>query len=356
MASTQQVKYVDLEGQWSAEKQDLIDVIDRVMSTGVYVGGTEIEQFENAICEYTGAKHCIALNSGTDALVCSMLALGLKPEDEVITPPNSFVASTSSVAHIGCIPVFADVLDDQSIDPDKIRSAITDKTKAIMAVHLTGRMAQMDKICQIADENNLFVIEDAAQSIGSKYKGVQSGRYGHTGCFSTHPLKNLNACGDGGFVITDDEAVSKIICRMRNHGLVDRNNVETFGYVSRMDAIQAAILRFRLENIDEVLAKRRHNAFLYKQLLDPRFVYWPAENEDYFDTYHTFVIQVAHRDRLKDHLNNFGIQTAIHYPIPIHHQPPARKYVKDNISFPVTERQANEILTLPINQFCPSER
>ena len=198
------IRYVELGNHWSLERNDLLPIVDKVMSAGIFVGGEAVQQFEQDVCNYTGAEHCISLNSGTDALVCSMIALGVRPGDEVITPPNSFVASTASIAHIRAVPVFADVLPDQSIDPKKIYKAITKKTKAIMAVHLTGRMARMDEINAIAKEHGLIVIEDAAQSIGSSFNGVMSGRYGDAGCFSTHPLKNLNACGDGGFVITNN--------------------------------------------------------------------------------------------------------------------------------------------------------
>jgi len=346
-----EIQYINLGNHWKKEKEDLLPIIDEIMSKGVFVGGQQIEDFENAICAYTGATYCVALNSGTDALICSLVSLGIGPGDEVITPPNSFIASTSSIVHVRAKPVFVDVLPDQSIDPEQIKSAITEKTKAIMPVHLTGRMARMDEIKIIAKSHGLPIIEDSAQSIGSCYNGKMSGRFGDLGCFSTHPLKNLNACGDGGFVITNNKALASKIKSMRNHGLVDRNTVEKFGYVSRMDTLQAGILEYRLKHLNSVIEKRRCNADLYKRNLDTNHIYIPEENSKYFDTFHTFVIQVEKRDKLADYLKNRGIQTAVHYPIPIHLQPATKSLGYGLGDFPVAEKQAENILTLPINQF-----
>ncbi len=345
------LKYVSLDAQWHSERSDLLDIIESVLSSGNYIGGETVEAFETRVAKVCGVQHAVALNSGTDALVCSMHALGIRPGDEVITPPNSFIASTASIVHLGAVPVFVDVLDDQSIDASLIAKRITSKTRAIMPVHLTGRMADMQAVNEIADLHNLFVIEDAAQSIGSKVDERLSGSWGHVGCFSTHPLKNLNACGDGGFVTTNDEDVAKKIKLMRNHGMADRNTVETFGYVSRLDAIQAAILNYRIEHLDEVTLRRRANAERYRSLLNENYVLCPAENSRFFDTFHTFVIQVSRRDELQNFLLKNGVQTAIHYPVPIHLQPAAAGLGYQFGDFPKTEFQSKRILTLPINQF-----
>jgi dTDP-4-amino-4,6-dideoxygalactose transaminase len=350
------ISYVDLSNHWKYEKQELLKIIDEVMTNGMFVGGAIIEEFEKKVADYIGVKNCVALNSGTDALVCAMIGFNIRPGDEVITPPNSFIASTAAIAHIRAVPVFADVLPDQTIDPEKIRMAITDKTKAIMPVHLTGRMCRMDEINAIAKEHGLVVIEDAAQSIGSKFNGVMSGAASDIGCFSAHPLKNLNACGDGGFAVTNDDAVAARIKSMRNHGLVDRNTVEEFGYVSRMDTIQAAILNYRIDHLDDVITKRRSNAMLYRELLDPSHVYMPDESKEYFNTFHTFVIQVDQRDELAAYLSDHGIQTAIHYPVPIHLQPAAKRLGHGLGDFEATETQSKRILTLPINQFITEEQ
>ena len=344
------VPYVNLQEQWLAERDFLLPIIEEVLSSGSLIGGDAVLAFEEKLSRFCGVEHCVALNSGTDALVCGLHALGIGQGDEVITPPNSFVASTSSIVHVGATPVFVDVTEDQSIDTDKIEAAITKNTRAIMPVHLTGRVNGMDKIKKIADQYNLKVIEDAAQSIGSKFDGQSSGTIGDIGCFSAHPLKNLNACGDAGYLITDDFDIARKVRLMRNHGMLDRNTVEFFGHVSRMDTMQAAILSARLDRLDALIDKRRANAKLYDRFLDDAHIFYPKRSERIFDTFHTYVIQVSKRDELAKFLQNRGIQTAIHYPVPIHLQPAAKKFNKPRGSFPVAETQAEKILSLPINQ------
>ena len=355
MSEMRTIEYVDLAQQWNSERKELLLVIDKVLSEGMWVGGSAIKHFENLICNYTGAKHCVALNSGTDALVCALAASGIKAGDEVITPPNSFIASTSAISHLNALPVFVDVLDDQSIDPNLVSKAITSKTKAIMPVHLTGRMSDMAQLKSIAEKFDIKLIEDAAQSIGSTYQNIQAGRFGDVGCFSTHPLKNLNACGDGGFIISDNGEIANKIRKMRNHGMVDRETVESFGYVSRMDTIQAAILSYRINNLDKVIKKRRSNAMIYIKELDKDYVYFPEDEDMRYSTFHTFVIQVDNRDSLRKYLEKNGIKTAIHYPIPIHLQPAAKYLRFEKGDFIKTEEQAGRILSLPINQFLSSE-
>lgn len=345
------IPYVNLVAQWENERDELLPIIDRVLASGQYIGGPIVEEFEKRAAALCGTKHCIALNSGTDALVCGLVAMGVRRGDEIITPPNSFVASTAAITHIGATPVFVDVLPDQNIDPSKIEAAITSKTKVIMPVHLTGRMARMDEIKAIADRHQLQIIEDGAQSIGSMYNNIPSGKWGKIGCFSAHPLKNLNACGDGGFLVTDDDDIASQTRLMRNHGLVDRNTVQLFGSVSRLDTLQAAILNYRIQKLAIVTEKRRRNADLYRKLIDSSKVFIPEEIIAEFNTYHTFVIQVSKRDQLKKQLEEVGIETGIHYPIPIHLQPAAQKLGYKSGDFPVTEKQAEEILTLPVNQF-----
>ena len=346
-----EIPYVNLKAQWESEKSELLPIIESVISSGTYVGGDVVDGFEDAVAKYLGVPHCVALNSGTDALVLGLVALGVKRGDEVITPPNSFIASTAAVTHLGATPVFVDVLPSQSIDPNLVEKAITDKTKAIMPVHLGGRVVDMDRICEIARENNIAVIEDAAQSIGSTFNGQFSGTFGEVGCFSTHPLKNLNAIGDGGFVTFRDEEMANKVKKLRSHGLVDRNSVEEFGFVSRLDAIQAAILTFRLKRLEQVISRRRKNAALYRAQLDSSYVFIPEDDQRERNSYHTFVIQVERRDELAKHLTARGIGTAIHYPVPIHMQPASKSLGYAFGQFPVTEKQSKRILTLPINQF-----
>ena len=352
------VPYVSLTGQWTRERGALLPIIERVLQSGKYIGGIEVELFEENAAKLCQTKHCVALNSGTDALVCGLITLGVKRGDEVITPPNSFVASTAAIVHIGAKPVFVDVLEDQNIDPAKLEAAISKNTRAIMPVHLTGRMARMDEIKSIADRHGIPIIEDGAQAIGSKYQQIPSGKWGKVGCFSTHPLKNLNACGDGGFLVTDDDLIASKVRAMRTHGFkqhpdgsTDKYIDEQFGYVSRMDTLQAAILSFRISELETVIAQRQRNAEHYCQILDPDTITFPKNQAGEFNSYHTFVIQVDRRDALREHLKQAGIETGIHYPIPIHLQPASKNLGFPKGSLPTTERQATRILTLPIHQF-----
>lgn len=344
------IPYVDIGTQFAQERDDLMPIIEEILASGMYVGGPWNDKLEVALAERCGTKHAVALNSGTDALILSLAALGIGAGDEVITPPNSFVASTAVIAHVGATPVFADVLPDQNIDPAEIEKKITPKTKAIMPVHLTGRVADMGPIQEIAERHGLAVIEDAAQSIGSLYDGKPSGALGDAGCFSAHPLKNLNACGDAGFLTTDRDDIADYARLYRNHGLVDRNTVAKFGSVSRMDQIQAAILHYRLGKMDDLIERRRNNAALYRELLDPALAFSPPCRDIEFNSFHTFVIQVDHRDALQAHLSSLGIGTAIHYPVPIHLQPAAAYLGHKAGDFPVTELQSERIITLPIHQ------
>ena len=219
-----------------------------------------------------------------------------------------------------------------------------------MPVHLTGRMCDMDPIIKIAKRNNLVVVEDAAQAIGSKYKGRPSGSIGDIGCFSTHPLKNLNGCGDGGFLTTNDENIYLEAITLRNHGMVSRNVVDKYGYVSRMDNIQAAILNYRLGKLDSIIQKRRKNAKAYFEGIKGSSINLLEEKDFEYNTYHTFVIQTKQRDKLKEYLSINGVETAIHYPIPIHMQPASKHLGYKGGDFPIAEKQAQHIITLPINQ------
>tara|TARA_B100001146_G_scaffold214427_1_gene215681 strand:- start:236 stop:1333 length:1098 start_codon:yes stop_codon:yes gene_type:complete len=345
------IPYVNLSLQWQQEKKELLPLIDQVLSKGQFVGGEEVEIFEHNISKLCESNFGVSFNSGTDALMVGLHLLGVGPGDEVITPPNSFIASTSAITHLGAIPIFVDVLRDQNIDPSKIEKAITKKTKAIMPVHLTGRMCRMDEIITIANKYSIPVIEDAAQAIGSQYKGHISGSISEVGCFSGHPLKNLNAFGDAGFLITNNKDLAESAKLMSNHGLKNRDEVNSFGFVSRLDTLQAAILNYHLKNLDKVISKRRENALVYIENLDSSNVYFNDFQEEYFDTYHTFVIQVDRRDELKEFLESKGIGSSIHYPIPIHLQPASAKFNLKEGSFPITETQAKKILTLPINQY-----
>lgn len=344
------IPYINFSLQWEKEKKSLGPIIDNVLEKGNFVGGEEIKTFEKNISKICKVKHTVALNSGSDALTLGLYLLGVKRGDEVITPPNSFIASTSTILHIGAKPVFVDVLKDQNINPDLIEKAITKKTRAIMPVHLTGRIAEMNEILRISKKYGIPVIEDAAQSINSEYFGKRSGSFGEIGCFSAHPLKNLNAIGDAGFITTNNYSFYKKAIAMRNHGLTNRNLVKKFGFLSRMDVIQAAILNYRIKNLNQTISKRRKNAKFYLQNLDRKNYTLIDEKSYQFNTYHTFVIQTKRREKLIKFLKSKGIETAIHYPRPIHLQPAAKYLGYKKGSFPETEKQSKIILTLPIHQ------
>lgn len=352
---TSRIPYVDLAAQFRDDESDLLPIIADVLRSGDYIGGHIVENLEKSIAQYCGASFCKALNSGTDALLLALMAIGVGEGDEVITQSNSFVASAAAIVEAGATPVFADVCADQSIDPESIRSKITSKTKAIIPVHLTGRISDFDEIQRLADEYGLYLIEDAAQAFGSAYRGRRAGSLGHIAAFSAHPLKNLNACGDAGFVVTDNQEWDQFISLRRNHGLVDRETVALVGTVSRMDVLQAAILQYRLSKVDDVIAKRRRHASIYFDAIDPTVARLPLQKQGVFDSYHTFVIQVERRDELKNFLASRGIGTAIHYPVPIHMQKPYSRYIADFDCLPETQHQAGRILTLPIHQNLSSD-
>lgn len=345
------IPYVNLKAQYAAEKDEIHAAVERVFSRGDFIGGDAVAEFEAKLATRFSFEHVVALNSGTDALMLAMLAFGIGRGDEVITQSNSFVASAATIVQVGAKPVFVDVKPDQLIDPAKIEAAITPRTKAIMPVHLTGRVCDMPAIQEIADRHGLKIVEDAAQSIGSTLLDRQAGAWGDAAGFSLHPLKNLNAAGDAGFLTTRHAEVAERIRKLRNHGQSDRNTIAEWGFNSRLDTLQAALLLMRLDKLDTIIAKRRANVDLYRRLLDARHVFSPPCRQEEFNTFHTFVVQVDRRDALREHLHASGIGSAIHYPIPIHLQPAAAEIGWKPGDLPITERQAGRILSLPIHQY-----
>lgn len=344
------IPYVDLGAQYRAERDQLLPAIETVLESGHYVGGAVVDELEPALAEACGTQYCVAVNSGTDALILSLAALGIGPGDEVITQANSFIASAAAIVQVGAKPVYADVLPDQSIAPDDMEAKITDRTRAILPVHLTGRIGDMDAINAIAAKHGLAVIEDAAQAFGSEWRGARAGSLGAVGAFSAHPLKNLNAAGDAGFITTDDQAVYEFCRLSRNHGMQDRNTVVRWGGVSRLDALQAAILLARLPGVPEIIECRRANAARYSASLNRDLVYIPEPRPYALDSFHTFVVQLDGRDELVARLASEGIGSAIHYPIPIHRQPVSQIEGRAPCALPETEHQAGRILSLPIHQ------
>lgn len=348
------IPYVNLIKQAKFQKREINKLLNQIIQKGQFVGGEEIDKFEKNICQLIQVKNCVALNSGTDALTLGLHLLGVKKGDEVITPPNSFIASAAAIVHLGAIPVFADICSDGNIDPSDIIKKITKKTKAIMPVHLSGRPCKMDKILSISKKYNIPVIEDAAQAIGTKFKNKFIGTFGKVGCFSAHPLKNLNAMGDSGYLVTNDRVIAEQVRSLRNHGIKNRNNIVNFGYVSRMDNFQAGILNLRLKKLRSVISKRRNNAKLYfKNLKNLKEVSLPIEEKNQFNTFHTYIILAKNRDRLMNFLKKKKISTAIHYPKLIYDQKAyINKFKKINSkNFPISKKYVSNILTLPINEF-----
>ncbi len=346
------ISFVNLSQQYQHEKKEILPIIEKALKSGNYINGSIIGRLEKKIEKYLNVKHCVCLNSGTDALVMALNAIGVRKNDEVITVSNSFIASVGSIVHLGAIPVFVDIDEALNIDTSEIEKKISSKTKAIMPVHLSGKICNMENLLKIAKKYKIKVIEDAAQSFGSKYKNKFSGAFGDIGCFSAHPLKNFNAMGDAGFITTNSSNYAKKIRMLRNHGLETRDNSRYFGFVSRMDNIQGEILNYRLKNINGIIKKRRMIAQIYfSQLSGIKKIKLPKEEVYNFNTYHTFVIRCLKRKSLIRFLSSKGIETKIHYPIPIHKQSISKKYGFNKIKLKKTEKFANEILSLPINQY-----
>lgn len=343
------VPYVNLREQHAPLKKEILKAVSALLESSEFILGQEVKKLEERFAKYCGTKYAIGVNSGTDALFLALKAVGVKPGDEVITAPNSFLATATCIVAAGAKPVFVDVRDDQNIDPSLIEEKITPQTKAIMPVHLTGKAADMDPILKIAKKYGLDVIEDAAQAIGTKYRGKRAGSFGSINAFSLHPLKTLNACGDGGMVTTDSEEYFNKIVQLRNIGLKNRTESDHWGYNSRLDSIQAAIVNIKFKHIDKWIAQRRKNADYYRKHLSG-VVQCPTEESFERCAYHLFVIQAERRDELHSYLLKNGIDTKIHYPIPIHLQKCAEFFGYEKGDFPNVEKQSKRILSIPIYQ------
>jgi dTDP-4-amino-4,6-dideoxygalactose transaminase len=344
------VPYLDLPRQF--RDKGVLAAIRRELRDCQFVLGGEVERFEAGFAGLCGTKHALGLNSGTDAIFLALKALGVGPGDEVITVPNSFVATAGAIVATGARPVFVDVGPDYNMDVTKIEPAVTPRTKAMLPVHLTGAPADMPEIMEIARRRGLFVVEDAAQAVGATIDGRPVGSFGHAGAFSLHPLKNLNVAGDGGAVTTNSPKLHEKMKLLRNHGLRNRDEIECFGFNSRLDTIQAAVANHGMKNLPRVIRRRRHNAALYDRLLSGlggRVVIPPRAPRKQ-QVFHTYVVMVERREELIAFLAERGVETKIHYRVPIHLQKPCLEMGCRRGDFPVAERQAEMILTLPIHQ------
>lgn len=341
------IPYVNLGVQYQDIKKEILEDVSKLLDSGQFILGDAVSEFENKIAKLASTKYALGMNSGTDVLILAMRALGISEGDEVIVPPNSYLATASTVALVGATPIFADVQDDFNIDPKEIEKKITAKTKAIVAVHLTGRPADMDEIMAIADKHKLLVLEDAAQAIGATYKDKPVGGFGIAGGFSLHPLKNLGAPGDAGVLVTDNDDLYHYCLKARNHGLKDRNECEFWSYNSRLDTISATILLHKLKHLEQWNKRRGEIAIMYSEALRG-IVEVPESTDDRYSVYHTYIIKTDRRDELQDFLKDKGIDTKVHYPIPIHLQPAASYLGNKEGDYPVTESQRDRILSLPV--------
>jgi len=364
MSNSRKIPLVDLHAQLMSLSREMEETILQVVRGGCFIGGSELDNFEAAFARFCGTEYCIGVASGTDALRLALQACGIEKGDEVVTVPNTFVATTEAISLAGGTPVFADVeIDTCTMDPQKLEELITDRmnhskpVKAIIPVHLYGHPAQMDTLLDLAARYNFKVIEDACQAHGAVYRGGgtegkrrRAGSMGEVGCFSFYPGKNLGAYGDGGAVVTNSRTIAETIRRLKDHGRLNKKyEHEVEGCNSRLDALQAAVLNVKLKYLEGWNEKRRENAKLYDELLGsvpgvvvPKVLPWATS------VYHLYVIRTEKRDRLREQLREEGIATGIHYPIPLHLQKAYGYLGYNSGDFPVTEEVTQEIVSLPM--------
>ncbi len=344
------ILFNDFKKEYNAHKKGVDAAVKKVLESGYYILGTEVDQFEKKFAEYLGVKHVVGVGNGLEALQIALMVLGIGKGDEVITTSVSAVASALAIEAIGATPVFVDIDAYYHTDPKEIERKITDKTKAIIPVHLYGQAADMEKICALAKKHTLSLIEDCAQAHGAEYNNKKVGSFGVAGCFSFYPTKNLGCYGDGGAISTNDSELATTMKMIRNYGQQNRYEHPISGINSRLDEIQAAILSVKLETLDKENEKRKAIANLYREKLQGiKQITFPLERKNSLHAYHLFVIETAERDALQAYLKEKGILTLIHYPIPIHAQKSFKKY--NAVSLPKTEVVVKKILSLPCSPY-----
>ena len=349
MTEQTKIPFVDLQAQYRSIASDVTDAMMRVVERGDYILGDDVHLFEEDFAKYIGVSEAIAVGSGLDALELALRAYEIGPGHEVITAANTFIATVLAIMATGARPILVDVnRETYNIDPAAIEAAITSKTKAIMPVHLYGQPADMQPILEIAQKHGLIVIEDAAQAHGAWYDGRRTGALGHAAGFSFYPAKNLGAYGDGGTVVTNDAATAEKIRRLRNYGQRVKYEHSVIGTNSRLDTVQAAILRVKLRHLDRWNAARGEHAVAYTALLAGTPIFLPKTAQKCTHIYHLYVIQLDHRSEVQKLLTARGIGTGIHYPIPIHLQEACASLGYRKGDFPVTENAASRILSLPM--------
>jgi dTDP-4-amino-4,6-dideoxygalactose transaminase len=350
------IPFVDLRAQYREIREEVEEAVARVLADAAYVLGSEVEHFESEFADYCGAAHAVAVNSGTSALHLALLAAGVGPGDEVITSPFTFIATAAAVRYAGARPVFVDV-DPRcyALDPARIEAAITPRTRALVPVHLYGHPADMDPILEIARRRALVVIEDAAQAHGAEYKGRRAGGLGDFGCFSFYPTKNLGACGEGGIVVTSDPERARLVRLLRDWGQTSKYRHDLLGFNYRMDGIQGAVLRIKLRRLEGWTEARRAHAARYDEELASSGVSTPVEMPWARHVYHAYTVRSRSRDSLRDALAECGIQSGIHYPVPLHLQPVFADLGYGPGAFPHAEAAAREVLCLPIFPELPAD-
>lgn len=348
MSVTQtKIPVLDLTPEIDELWDELNSAFQRVMKSGHFIMGPEVTAFENEVADYLGTRHAIGVNSGTDALVIGLRALGIGPSDEVITTPFSFFATAESISSVGASPVFVDIEEGTfNINPDLIEAAITKRTKAIMPVHLYGRPADMDAIMKVAEAHGLKVIEDCAQSFGARFQGKQTGTIGQLGAYSFFPSKNLGGFGDGGLIATNEDEVADMARMLRAHGSKKKYHNEAVGYNSRLDSIQAALLRVKLPHVDGWNQSRRSSAERYNALLTGLFGVIPPEVTS-GHVFHQYTVRVtsADRDNVQRSMKDAGVDTMIYYPVPQDQLPVYKGAFEPK---PITSATARQALSLPI--------
>jgi len=344
------VPMVDLKVQYETIKEEIDRAVLGVIQSTHFILGPHGKALEEAIAAYHGVKHAVAVASGTDALHLALIAAGIKPGDEVITTPFTFIATAEAISYVGGVPVFIDI-DPVTFNMDvaKLEAAVTPKTRAVIPVHLYGQAVEMDPLMAIARKHGLKVIEDCAQSFGAGYKSRKTGSFGDLGCFSFFPSKNLGCYGDGGMVITNDADLAEQMLSLRNHGSRVRYYHDRIGFNSRLDEIQAAILRVKFKHIDTYNAKRRQNAMTYNSILSAAGVRTPSELTNTVHVFHQYTIRVKNRDAVKERLDKGGVTSSmIYYPVPLHLQEAYRNLGMKPGSLRGAEEAAREVLSLPM--------
>lgn len=344
-----QVPFVDLGAQYETIEADINQAIAGVLHKTDFILGESVELFEREFAAFCETQHAVGVDSGTSALEMALKAYDIGPGDEVITAANTFIASTLAISYTGAKPVLVDIdPETYMMDPRLLEAAITSRTKAIMPVHLYGHPVDMDRILEVARMNDLIVIEDASQAHGARYKGQRVGSLGHAAAFSLYPAKNLGAYGDAGIIVTNDARVAETLRLLRNYGSTVKYHHMLRGFNRRLDTLQAAVLGVKLGHIDAWNTARRQHAQLYHELLKDSPVKLPVTADYAEPVYHLYIVRVEDRDGLQAHLHDQGIATGIHYPIPIHLQPAYRDLGYSRGDFPITERCAEQILSLPM--------